>query len=29
MDNASIHKDIKIKEAIEKVGCTLVYLPVY
>ena len=28
MDNASIHKDIKIKEAIEKVGCTLVYLPV-
>ena len=29
MDNASIHKDIKIKEAIEKVGCTLVYLPAY
>jgi transposase len=29
MDNASIHKDIKVKEAIEKVGCTLVYLPTY
>lgn len=29
MDNASIHKNIKVKEAIEKVGCTLVYLPAY
>ena len=29
MDNASIHKDIKVKEAIEKVGCTLEYLPTY
>ena len=29
MDNASIHKDIRVKEAIEKVGCTLVYLPTY
>ena len=29
MDNASVHKDIKVKEAIEKVGCTLVYLPTY
>ena len=25
MDNASIHKSPKIREAIEKVGCTLVY----
>ena len=29
IDNASIHKDIKVKEAIEKVGCTLIYLPTY
>lgn len=29
MDNASIHKDIKIKNAIEKAGCTLLYLPTY
>lgn len=29
MDNASFHKSIKVKEAIEKVGCTLVYLPTY
>ena len=25
MDNASIHKSPKIREAIEKVGCKLVY----
>ena len=29
MNNASIHKDIKVKEAIEKAGCCLVYLHVY
>ena len=29
MDNASVHKDIKVKEAIERVGCNLVYLPTY
>lgn len=29
IDNASIHKDIKVKEALEKVGCILVYLPAY
>ena len=29
MNNASIHKDIKIKDAIEKAGCTLLYLPIY
>ena len=29
MDNASIHKDVKVKDAIEKAGCTLVYLPTY
>ena len=29
MDNASIHKSPKIREAIEKVGCTLVYQPPY
>jgi transposase len=29
MDNASIHKDKKIVEALKKVGCTLVYLPKY
>lgn len=29
MDNASIHKSPLVKELIEKVGCTLIYLPVY
>ena len=29
MDNASIHKSSKIREAIEKVGCKLVYQPPY
>ncbi len=29
MDNATIHKSPKIKEAIEKAGCRLVYLPPY
>jgi isftu1 transposase len=29
MDNVSFHKSIKVKEAIEKVGCKLIYLPVY
>ena len=29
MDNASIHKSPKIREAIEKVGCKLVYQPPY
>lgn len=29
MDNASIHKSPKIKEAIEKAGCKLVYQPPY
>lgn len=29
MDNASIHKDIKVQQAIEQVCCTLVYLPTY
>ena len=29
MDNASIHKSPKIKEAIEEVGCKLVYQPPY
>ena len=29
MDNAAIHKDIKVKEAIEAVGCSLLYLPTY
>ena len=29
MDNASFHKSIKVKEAIEKSGCTLLYLPAY
>ena len=29
MDNASIHKSHKIKEAIENAGCMLVYQPAY
>jgi isftu1 transposase len=29
MDNASIHKSSKVKECIEKAGCTLLYLPTY
>lgn len=29
MDNVSFHKSVKVKEAIEKVGCTLIYLPTY
>ena len=29
MDNASIHKDASVREAIEEVGCILVYLPTY
>ena len=29
MDNASIHKSPKIREAIEKVGCELIYQPPY
>lgn len=29
MDNASIHKDIKINDAIKKAGCKLLYLPTY
>jgi len=29
LDNASFHKSGKIKEAIEKVGCNLLYLPPY
>ena len=29
MDNASFHKSEKIKEAIESVGCKLIYLPPY
>lgn len=29
MDNASIHKSPKIREAIEKAGCKLVYQPPY
>ena len=29
IDNATIHKSLLVKELIEKVGCTLVYLPVY
>ena len=29
MDNASFHKSMKIKNLIEKVGCKLIYLPVY
>lgn len=29
MDNVSFHKSVKVKEAIEKVGCKLIYLPTY
>ena len=29
MDNASIHKSPKIREAIENAGCMLVYQPAY
>jgi transposase len=29
MDNASFHKDPKIKTLIESVGCKLIYLPPY
>ena len=29
MDNASIHKSPKVREAIEKAGCRLVYQPPY
>lgn len=29
LDNASIHKSPRIKEAITKAGCTLLYLPTY
>lgn len=29
MDNASFHKNIKIKNLIEKAGCRLVFLPPY
>ncbi len=29
MDNASFHKSPKIREAIEKAGCRLIYLPPY
>ena len=29
MDNASIHKGVSVREAIEKAGCILVYLPTY
>lgn len=29
MDNAAFHKSEKIKEAIESVGCALLYLPPY
>ncbi len=29
MDNTTIHKSPKVKEAIEKAGCKLVYLPPY
>ena len=29
MDNASFHKSYRIKEAIEKAGCELVFLPPY
>ncbi|MDQ6961348.1 MAG: transposase [Mariprofundaceae bacterium] len=27
MDNASIHKNIKVKEMLEDAGCILLYLP--
>ena len=29
MDNVSFHKSIKVKEAIDRAGCTLIYLPAY
>lgn len=29
MDNASFHKSSKVKELIESVGCTMMYLPPY
>lgn len=29
LDNASIHKGPEVRDAIEKAGCTLVYLPTY
>ena len=29
MDNAAFHKSPKIKEIIEKAGCSLIYLPPY
>ena len=29
MDNASIHKNMKVKEIIEDAGCKLLYLPTY
>ena len=29
MDNASFHKSAKVKELIERVGCRLIYLPLY
>ena len=29
LDNAGIHKGSEVDEAIEKAGCTLLYLPTY
>lgn len=29
MDNASFHKSTKIRELIEQIGCTLIYIPAY
>ncbi|MDQ6954277.1 MAG: IS630 family transposase [Mariprofundaceae bacterium] len=29
MDNASIHKNIEVRELVESVGCRLIYLPPY
>jgi len=29
MDNCSIHKSVKVREAIESAGCRLIYLPPY
>ena len=29
MDNASFHKSVQVKEAIEAAGCRLIYLPPY
>jgi putative transposase len=29
MDNASIHKSLKIRKLIESAGCFLIYLPPY